>query len=522
MVLGGAGPGPSRADRTVASQAARCLRTGQYLLQWAPDHPRGHGSPLFLFRGPAAYYPAALLQMAGASPELSQRATQAAGLLLTGFAAFLLGRQLWGPSAGWTAALAAVHLPSRLAPALGSPELASSVALAWPLLALWGAARFVERRDAASWVVAAGGLVALRITDATAFLVLGPTLLGLGFLLGASRSAAGARWRLAAAVPAALGATAFHWLPAWWEAAELKPSTVESIAELATGWRGPAGVLLLGALALTVALGARRWPLDLPGRGLWVGAAVLCAATVPPLLGAPGAGGLPGIGSISGGLVDGPYDPLLPLCLLLPVALAILPRLLPGRAGAAAPWVLAAALAVALPVWPAPQQQPRPLRPTIPRWVQRLPPRRDGDRFRAPEGCRLQQVRAGSDRHFVDVRCERDALLRPHLLYFPGWTAEVDKRAVELIIDPVHGTLAVPLPRGTHRVKLEFEKTSARTAGLLVTLVSLLAVAAVTAGTGGQRPRGTKPAWPPGTNRHEEGGLASAGDGHLPQSGPSA
>ena len=66
-----------------------------------------------------------------------------------------------------------------------------------------------------------------------------------------------------------------------------------------------------------------------------------------------------------------------------------------------------------------------------------------------------------------------------------------DTATVELIIDPVHGTLAVPLPRGTHRVKLEFENTSARTAGRFVSLLSLLTVAAATALSGRQRPPGT-------------------------------
>jgi hypothetical protein len=63
--------------------------------------------------------------------------------------------------------------------------------------------------------------------------------------------------------------------------------------------------------------------------------------------------------------------------------------------------------------------------------------------------------------------------------YFPGWTAFVDGQPVEILIEPDSGLVSVPVPAGSHELRLRFRDTPLRLASNAVTALTLLGLAVV-------------------------------------------
>jgi hypothetical protein len=71
------------------------------------------------------------------------------------------------------------------------------------------------------------------------------------------------------------------------------------------------------------------------------------------------------------------------------------------------------------------------------------------------------------------VNAKKDAVLKFRSVYFPGWTARIDGRLVDL--EPsVEGNMRVDVPAGSHTVSLEFGTTWRHIKASIVSAVSLL------------------------------------------------
>jgi hypothetical protein len=83
---------------------------------------------------------------------------------------------------------------------------------------------------------------------------------------------------------------------------------------------------------------------------------------------------------------------------------------------------------------------------------------------------------AADDRVLVtSSRSPEDLVLR--LLSYPAWKASIDNQPVQITAVPHTGEILVPLPAGTHRVELKFERTPDRTLGDALSAVTALFVA---------------------------------------------
>lgn len=83
------------------------------------------------------------------------------------------------------------------------------------------------------------------------------------------------------------------------------------------------------------------------------------------------------------------------------------------------------------------------------------------------EGEVLSQYSGGSSAGGV-VRTAEPAIVRVHLLYFPGWQATVGGEPVAVRVSPPHGLLELDVPPGEHEIHVWMGTTPARTTGALI------------------------------------------------------
>jgi hypothetical protein len=126
----------------------------------------------------------------------------------------------------------------------------------------------------------------------------------------------------------------------------------------------------------------------------------------------------------------------------------------------------------------------------LPRWVETTPatsplaealtqgkPVEKLDRTSLPEGATAQLLdhTAVSDGYRFDSPQPFRARFLTH--YFPGWTAHIDGQPAEITIEPESGLIVVPVPAGSHEVRLRFGDTPLRTAANIITASTLAALA---------------------------------------------
>ena len=106
-------------------------------------------------------------------------------------------------------------------------------------------------------------------------------------------------------------------------------------------------------------------------------------------------------------------------------------------------------------------------------WDQRWNDDFDNSPFVLNEGdCALSLIEdKGLDKSY-DVRANTESTVTLKPLYFPGWTAGLDGKSID--IEPgMGGHIQTSIPAGDHRLALSFEDTPIRTAGKAVSSVSL-------------------------------------------------
>jgi hypothetical protein len=92
----------------------------------------------------------------------------------------------------------------------------------------------------------------------------------------------------------------------------------------------------------------------------------------------------------------------------------------------------------------------------------------------------------------VEASTSEPTLLVMAEAYFPGWTATVDGRSVE-VVKADGASIGVPIPAGSHDISLRFQPPSGAAAGRAVTLLGLLVTAVLLASPGRRRPRRPRP-----------------------------
>ena len=196
----------------------RCLRHGVLPLRWAPDFAHGYGYPFFNYYASLSSYIAELWHLAGLDfPQAIAGATVTA-FFVSGWGAYLLGRDLAGPKSGLVAATAYMYAPYQFYDSAYRGNLAETWALALLPWVLWTGRRAALGRRWRDIVPCAVLFAALIYTHNVYALIASPILGLYLFLLWWLRGRSWRdAWRLGSMIAIGLALSAFFWLPAFLE-----------------------------------------------------------------------------------------------------------------------------------------------------------------------------------------------------------------------------------------------------------------------------------------------------------------
>jgi hypothetical protein len=196
----------------------RCLRHGALCLRWGPDFAHGYGYPGFNFYMNLPTLIAEGFHLLGLDFPQAIAAATVLAFLLSGWGAYLLGRDLGGWKAGLVVAAAYVYAPYQFFDAVyrgNLPELWGLAFLPWVLWTGRRTALSQRWRDTVPFAI----VYAALIWSHNVMTLLGSPILGLYLLMLWWRRGHSWRemWRLAAMVGLGLALPAFFWLPAFFE-----------------------------------------------------------------------------------------------------------------------------------------------------------------------------------------------------------------------------------------------------------------------------------------------------------------
>ena len=143
-------------------QFDQAIQDGLLIPRWGTDFALGYGYPLFLFYSPLAYYVAEIFLVLGAGLTLALKLTYVMAFIGSGLAMYVLGRRLFGRSAGLLAGLLYVYMPYHLVDVYVRCDLTESLAYVFLPLSVWAFGRLVEsggRRNIAWAVASYAGLI---------------------------------------------------------------------------------------------------------------------------------------------------------------------------------------------------------------------------------------------------------------------------------------------------------------------------------------------------------------------------
>jgi hypothetical protein len=507
----------------------RLVRSGHLWPRWSPDLVHGYGYPVFNFFPALSHYLVEIYHLVGLPLTTAYRATVLTHVVLAAWFAYLLARDLFGPTSGWVAALAYAYSPYLLYDAHVRGGLPESQALAFLPLLLFTLRRATLRGG--RW------LAASALTFGAAFLSHFPItfqfLIPIGLLLAWMGWREGWRhlWKPLAGLAMGVLITAFFWLPTLAEVQYVRSDVSISqgygyadnfltLRELLAWPRLPADPALVNppvvrslpqaALVLAALVLPWRWRwLSRATRrqiGLWLGLLLACTALVTPL----------------SRMV---WDTLPLLNLTLYPWRFLGPASLAGALLAAASFadtttrartlvlltvVTLLLLAGSVP-WLYPPREPVPEAPTIahlvafeqpplfigtttlgeflPRWVDTLPDTTDlrnrlaagesPDRLVAPEGVTARQLTSSPLDASYLIHADHPATLTYRQFYFPGWRATLDGDAIPGRPSHPEGLLLLDVPAGEHVLHLTFGSTPPRILGWALSGLGALALVAV-------------------------------------------
>ncbi len=203
----------------------RALRAGTLLPRWQPEMLLGYGYPTLNYYAPASYYLVELLHLLGLSIDRAFMVVMAAFILAAGFGMYLLAVDLFHgrKAAALVAATAYMYAPYLLINIFNRGAIAEAGAQALLPWLLWSArALFTAEEPQRPALLLALLLAGLAAMHTISLLFVPPLLVAYMLVAGTQAKTLRPRagWALGA-ILAAMGASAFFWLPLLFERAYL-------------------------------------------------------------------------------------------------------------------------------------------------------------------------------------------------------------------------------------------------------------------------------------------------------------
>lgn len=509
----------------------RAVAGGTFLPRWAPDMLLGFGYPAFNFYGPGSYWLAEMLHWAGLGLQAAFTLGFVVAVIAAGYGAYLLACDVFGVDQPWpalTVGVAYMYAPYLMDNVYIRGGLAEMLALAALPWILFGFRRLVYAADKRpAFFLATFSLALLAITH-NITLLFTPLLL-IGYLLVHWRHTGYTATKLiwpAAAIGAAMGVSAFFWLPLIAERGYLSNQAYTIAREVwlpisVWTWQNflDMGFTFthtfirpnkLGLVQLVLAVGGFFAARRRDAEWLYLGAVALIASALI------GAWTLP-LWQSSDLLAIAQFPWRLLSMISLPLAIfngGWLLHLRAGRRQVAAAVLLITLIIVA--------QRPQlawidvfaPHEPDLavsvmaqievekgvlaggegnssiqefrPRWADATLALREQPAAVAPAPA-LTVVRANSLDLEATARVTVTTPLRFTDFYFPGWQVTLDGAPVTTYPSTSLGVLTVDLPPGEHVIRKTWTHTPVQIAGTWISLITLAVLVGV-----GWRPRHTR------------------------------
>jgi len=120
----------------------------------------------------------------------------------------------------------------------------------------------------------------------------------------------------------------------------------------------------------------------------------------------------------------------------------------------------------------------------VPRWVADFPkadvmlPRYEKDSMPShlaptPEGVNCLTSRIALNEEEVSCESSKDFVISFYRFYFPGWTATLDNKPVDITIAQPNGNISLDVPSGQHTIKIFLQPTLPQVAGTVISLIAL-------------------------------------------------
>jgi hypothetical protein len=178
-----------------AVQIEALLRQGVLFSRWAPHMAHGYGYPLYQFQSPFSAYLAAGLHLAGMDWDWALNGIYALAVLASGWAAWLLARDLWGEKGAIVTAVATLYAPYHAYVTLYRASLSETVAWAIVPLVLWGLRRWQVEKTRLGLATAVFTFILLIFThDVTAYAFL-PFMAGWVIVIAINERSHSSLWR---------------------------------------------------------------------------------------------------------------------------------------------------------------------------------------------------------------------------------------------------------------------------------------------------------------------------------------
>ena len=96
-----------------------------------------------------------------------------------------------------------------------------------------------------------------------------------------------------------------------------------------------------------------------------------------------------------------------------------------------------------------------------------------GDIDEPPEA-QVNTIKWSAESKVFDVKSDEPVTLALKLLNYPAWQGQVDGNSLVSSTVTQTGQLLVPLTAGSHHVEVEFRRTTDRTVGLFISVLSIV------------------------------------------------
>lgn len=112
----------------------------------------------------------------------------------------------------------------------------------------------------------------------------------------------------------------------------------------------------------------------------------------------------------------------------------------------------------------------------MPIWVKKIPEERASAKIEIENGGTVEKQDIGNSSYKASIILNENSRILVNTIFFPGWTVISDDRNVPIEITEVSGLISFKLPKGIHKVIIDYRQTGIHSASELLSLIALILV----------------------------------------------